>query len=105
MTYVVYTNSSMFFYLTDDQNAINYILEFPNCYHQVKCLNQDKFPINKLHQTYELRRPSFFKKDQLRKVMCSYAIKVTAANRIFFAVFCLGPGVSFTLPHSNSNYI
>ena len=105
MTYVVYTNSSMFFYLTDDQNAINYILEFPNCYHQVKCLNQDKCPINKLHQTYELRRPSFFKKDQLRKVMCSYAIKVTAANRIFFAVFCLGPGVSFTLPHSNSNYI
>ena len=41
-------------YLTDDLKALNYILEFPNCYHQVKYLNQDTYPINKLNQTHEL---------------------------------------------------
>ena len=43
------------FYLTDDPNALNYILEFPNCYHYVRYLSQDMFPINKLYQTYEFR--------------------------------------------------
>ena len=61
------------FYLTDDRNALNYNLEFPNCYHQAKYLNQDTFLISKLCQIYELSLG--FKQDQLRKIMCSQVIR------------------------------
>ena len=30
------------------------MVEFPDCYHQLKYLNQDTFMISKLYQTYEL---------------------------------------------------
>ena len=43
-----------------------------------------------------------FKNDQLCKVKCNYAIKVPVTNRIFFAVFSLGPRLSSTSPHGKS---
>ena len=35
-----------------------------------------------------------FKKGKLCKVMCSYAVKVLVADRKFFAVLCLGLGLT-----------
>ena len=42
------------FYLKDDENTLNYILKFPKFYHQVKYLNQNTFPTNKLYQRYDV---------------------------------------------------
>ena len=84
-----------YFLFADDRTAFNYILEYPNGYHQVKYMNQDMFPVNKLYQTYELSIG--FKKDQLRKVICSSAIKVPVADRKYLCSILFGSWVEFNI--------
>ena len=82
------------FYFRDDRNTLNYNLEFPNCYHQVKYLNQDTFLRNKLYQT--LSMTSF------AKLCAAMLLRFQWQIEKFFAVFCLGPWLSLTSPHSKS---
>ena len=84
------------FYLTDDWKALNYILEFRNCNHKVKYL-KIKIRFRKTSYIKLINWVIGFKKDQLRKVMYSYAIKVPVADRNFFCSILFESWVEFSI--------
>ena len=90
------------FHLKDDQNALNYMMEFPNCYHYLcKLLKSryvsDKQIISNLWiELNTLRRTSF------TKLCAAILLRFQWQIESFFAVFWLGPWMSLTSPHSKS---